>query len=154
MISNLLESGGQSSWWLETWLGEEPDFDEDKQTGPIEVFNPEAVMQWVMKNPEDRAWKILRCLPKTLDESCGGTLTRLFIEAFGDHNDLAESLMGHFWVGGWSGPESAYLARKRDKAREWLSETKSGKTLAWLYRYIEYINQLIAKAEMREEREF
>ena len=92
--------------------------DEDEQTGPIDAFNPEAVMQWVMNVPEDRARIILRCLPKTLDESRGGKLTRLFIEAFDDNNDFAESLMSHFWAGGWSVPDSNYLANKRDKARE------------------------------------
>jgi hypothetical protein len=35
-----------------------------------------------------------------------------------------------------------------------MSEIESGKILAWLYRYIEYLNDLIVHAEMREEREF
>lgn len=104
-------------------------------------------------NPKDRAWKILRCLPKTLDESRGGKLTELFIESFGE-DELGNSLIGHFWTGGWWGPESQYLARKRDKAREWILEIKSGKVLAWLYRYIEYLNQRIPEAELREERGF
>jgi hypothetical protein len=154
LISNILESDERNSWWLETWLGEEFGFDEEKQGGAIEALNPHAVVQWVMKNPGDRAWKILRCLPKTLDETPGGKLTRLFIETFGDDNDLAEDLIGHFWTGGWSWPESEYLARKRDKAREWLSKIKSGKILAWLYRYIEFLNKNIIGAELREEREF
>jgi len=62
--------------------------------------------------------------------------------------------MSHFWTAAWSGPESAYLAGKRDKARGWISEIKAGKILAWLYRYIEHLNDLIARAEMREERGF
>ena len=106
LISNILESDERNSWWLETWLGEEFGFDEEKQGGAIEALNPHAVVQWVMKNPGDRAWKILRCLPKTLDETPGGKLTRLFIETFGDDNDLAEDLIGHFWTGGWSWPRS------------------------------------------------
>jgi hypothetical protein len=154
IISNILESDEKNSWWLETWLGEEFRFDEKKQGGAIEALNPNAVVQWVMKNPGDRAWKILRCLPKTLDESRGGKLTRLFIETFGDDHELAYDLIGHFWTGSWTGPESEHLAWKRDKAREWLSEIKSGKILAWLYRYIEFLNKSIVEAELREEREF
>ena len=52
------------------------------------------------------------------------------------------------------GPESAYRAGQRDKARQWVSEHKSGKVLAWLYRYIECLNSSIAEAELREERDF
>jgi hypothetical protein len=154
MISTILESDKQGSWWMATWLGDEFAFQEEKQhVGPIAVFNPETIMKWLMNDPDKRAWKISRCLPKTLDESRGGKLTKLFIETFGDH-ELGESLMVHFWTGGWTGPESEYLARKRDKAREWVSETKSGKILSWLYRYIEHLNHRIAEAELREEREF
>jgi hypothetical protein len=154
LVSRMLESDEENGWWVSIWLGDEFGFGKEEQhIGPITAFNPESVMKWVMKNPEDRAWKILRCLPKTLDEGRGGKLTRLFIDSFGDH-ELGDSLISHFWTGGWSGPESQYLARKRDKAREWISEIKSGKILAWLYRYIECLNKGIPEAELREEREF
>jgi hypothetical protein len=135
------------------WLGEEFGFDDDKVIGPITAFDAESVVAWVVENPTKRARKLLRCLPKTLDESGGGNLTRLFVETFGD-GELGDHLMSHFWTGGWSGSESAYLVGKRDKAREWVSEIKSGKILAWLHRYIEHLNDLIAQAEMGEEREF
>jgi hypothetical protein len=52
------------------------------------------------------------------------------------------------------GPESAYRAGQRDKARQWISENKSGKVLAWLYRYIEALNRDIEEAELHEERDF
>jgi len=153
IVSKNLEREDERGVWLEMWLGEELSFDDDKVVGPITSFNPEQVMEWVTEDPKKRARKILRCLPKTFDETQGGKLTKLFAETFGD-GELGDSLMSHFWTGGWSGPESAYLAGKRDKARQWVSEIKSGKILAWLYRYIEILNDLIARAEMREERGF
>ncbi len=107
-----------------------------------------------MQDPQNRAWKLIRCLPKTLNEDEGGKLTKLFLEAFGDDEELSGSLIGHFWTGGYSGPESANLERKRDKARQWISETKSGKILSWLYRYIENLTKMIKKAEIEEERRF
>ena len=68
---------------------------------------------------------------------------------------LADDInVGHFWSGGWSGPASAYRAGQRHKARQWVSETRSGKVLAWLYRYIEALNRDIEAAELREERDF
>ena len=153
IISQFLESEDERSWRFEMWLGEELAFGEEGVVGAITVFKPEAVMEWVGRKPDRRASDIFRCLPKTLDENRGGKLTRLFIEQFGD-TELRESLMSYFWIGGWTGPESVYLAGKRDDARKWVSEIKLGKIVAWLYRYIEYLSQLIAKAEMREEREF
>ena len=153
IISKSLELNDKRSTWLEMWLGEEMSFDNDKIVGPIIAFNPDSVITWARENPAKRARTILRCLPKTLDEKRGGKLTRLFIESFGD-GQLGDSLIGHFWTGGWSGPQSAYLAGKRNEARNWVSQIKSGKILEWLYRYIECLNELIAQAEITEEREF
>jgi hypothetical protein len=153
IISKNLESNDERGTWLEMWIGEKFSFDNDKNVGPITVFNPESVIAWAREDPAKRARIILRCLPKTLDEKSGGKLTRLFIESFGE-GQLGNSLMGHFWTGGWSGPYSAYLAGKRNEARNWVSQVKSGKILEWLYRYIAYLNDLIAEAETTEEREF
>ena len=153
IISKNLESNNERSSWLEMWLGEEMSFDNDKIVGPITAFNSESVIAWVKENTAKRARTILRSLPKTLDEGGGGKLTRLFIESFGDGR-LGDFLMGHFRAGGWSGPESAYLAGKRDEARNWVSQIKSAKVLTWLYRYIDCLNDAIAQAETREEREF
>lgn len=153
MISKRLEVRDQSDWWLVSWLGGDSIFNEEERNGPITAFDPEAVMRWITEDPDRRSGKILSCLPTTLDEDHGGKVTKQFIETFGD-NELAEDIIGHFWIGGWSGPESQYLARKRDKARKWISEAKSGKILAWLHRYVEHLNKRIANAELREEREF
>jgi hypothetical protein len=153
IVSRKLELNDQRSVWLQIWVGGGVSFGDAKFAGPVTVFNPESVMGWVRENPEERAQRLLPCLPKTLDENRGGKLTRLFVESFGDRR-LGDSLIGHFWTGGWSGPQSAYLAGKRDEARNWISKIKSGKVLTWLYRYIDYLNDAIAQAETSEEREF
>jgi len=152
IVSKLLES--DETHGLVSWLGDEFGFDDRPQVDAIRHFDPDAIMAWVLQNPETRIRKLLRCLPQTLDEKDGGRLTKLFLEAFGDHEDVADYLIGHFWSGGWMGPESAYRAGQRNKARQWISETRSGKVLAWLYRYIEALNRDIEAAELREEREF
>jgi hypothetical protein len=107
-----------------------------------------------MNDPKTRAFRLIRCLPKTLDENEGGLLTKLFLEEFGDDDKFANSLISHFWGGGWTGPESLYASRQRDKAREWISTTKSGKILSWLHRYIQILNKRIERAELEEERRF
>jgi hypothetical protein len=151
-VSKLLES--DKTHGLVSWLGDEFGFDDRPQGSVIRHFDPDVIMEWVLQNPETRARKLLRCLPKTLDEKDGGKLTKLFLAAFGDHENVADYLIGHFWSGGWTGPESAYRAGQRNKARQWIAEAKSGKVLAWLYRYIEALNRDIEAAELREEREF
>jgi hypothetical protein len=153
MVSWLLESDETHSFGVALWLGVEFGFAECSQAG-VTYFNANMVMVWVLQNPATRARKLLHCLPKTLDENDSGRLTKLFLEAFGDHEEITDSLMAHFWSGGRIGPESAYFSGKRDKARQWISENKSGKVLVWLYRYIEFLNSNIAAAELREERDF
>jgi hypothetical protein len=152
LISNLLETDDYYS--VVSWLGDEFEFENRHSTGAIGFFDPAAVMSWIMNEPTTRARILIRCLPKTLDESEGGLLTRLFLEAFGDDDELAGSLISHFSSGGWTGPESAHLSNMRDKARGWISNTKSGKALSWLYRYIQYLSQRIEQAELEEERRF
>jgi hypothetical protein len=139
---------------MDSLLGDQFGFDDRPQGDAIRHFDPDMIMAWVLQDPETRARKLLRCLPKTLDERDGGKLTKLFLEAFGDHENMADYLIGHFWSGGWTGPESAYHAGQRNKARQRVSETKSGKVLAWLYRSIEALNRNIEAAELRKEREF
>ena len=111
-------------------------------------------MRWIKEDTEQRQWLILKILPKTLDQETGGRLTRLFIEEFCDDDRVAYSLFVHFHMGGWSGPESEYLSRKRDAARQWFKEILSGKIQVWLGKYIDHLNGLIEGSKIREEREF
>jgi hypothetical protein len=152
IVSNLLESDQAHN--IASWLGTEFDFGEQSQGGAIRYFDPDMVMAWVLQNPGTRARKLRSCLPKTLDEKDGGRLTKLFLEAFGDDQEVSEILIGYFLAGSWMGPESAHRAGQRDKARQWVSENTSRKVLAWLYRYIQVLNRDIAEAELREERDF
>jgi hypothetical protein len=143
MVSRLLESDETHSL-VAFWLGDEFGFGEQPQGGAIRHLDPDMLMEWMLQNPEIRVWKLLRCLPKTLDERDGGRITQLFLETFGDHEEVAKELIAYFlWSGGWMGPESAHRAAQRDKARQWVSDHKSGKVLAWLYRYIEYLTRLL-----------
>ncbi len=114
----------------------------------------EKVLRWLKEDPEKRQRLILEILPKTLDQETGGKLTRLFIEEFCDDDRMASSLFVHFHMGGWTGPESDYLSRKRDAARQWLKGISSVKIQVWLGKYIDHLNGLIEGSEIREEREF
>ncbi len=152
IVSGALEKK-DSSHYISSWLGDGFGFDEGPNAGAIRFFDPNLVMSWVLDKPETRARTIASCLPKTLNENEGGLLTRLFLEKFGNDDVLASYLISHFWTGGWTGSESAHFSKKRDKAREWISGTRHGNVLSWLYRYIQDLSEKIEQAELEEERE-
>ena len=137
-------------WLADTGLGDMP---QDMQKENVVNYLPsEAVLRWIKDDPEQRQWWILEILPQTLDQETGGRLTRLFIEEFCDDDRVAYSLFGH--LGGMSLLKSDFLSRKRDDARRWLAEISSVKIQLWLGKYIDYLNDQIKNAKIREEREF
>ncbi|KAB2889826.1 MAG: XRE family transcriptional regulator [Desulfobulbaceae bacterium] len=135
------------------WLGESG-FEDKPKKGPINYLPQEKLIEWTKDDPKERLWIIKELLPKTLDKDNGGLLTTAFIEEFCSDDDTARSLFWHFWTGGWSGPESQYLERKRDSARKWLTQTSSLNVQLWLEKYIDHLSSRIEKAQIDEEREF
>jgi hypothetical protein len=65
IVSKLLESDDRNSFWMLFWLGDENGFEERAVPGAIRFFDPEVVMAWVSRDPENRARRLIRCLPKT-----------------------------------------------------------------------------------------
>jgi len=153
VISEILVSKPDDRRTVIHWLAPIGFEDMSKQS-PVKYLPAEKVLRWLKEDTEKRQWLILEILPKTLDQETGGGLTSLFIEEFCDDDRVAYNLFGHFYTGGWSGPESDYLSRKRDEARQWLTEFSSVKIQSWLGKYIDYLSGLIKDAKIREEREF
>jgi len=153
LVTAHMERDDENGYYVLSWLSDETGFEDDAKGNAIRYFDPNIVMAWIAEKPEKRVRLIRHCLPKTLDIDDGGALTRLFIDTYGDNEDTAH-LISHFWTGGWSGPESAYMMRKRDKARKWVSEIRSDKIQAWLHMYIDALTKGIVTAEIDEERRF
>ena len=152
-ISELLVSEPEKRYKLIHWLGDTGSEDRPKH-GAINHMPAEDIIDWIKADVDGRRRLIQEVLPKTLNENADGRLTRLFIEKFCDDDHVASSLFGLFYTGVWSGPESDYLSRKRDAARQWLSEISSVKIQLWLGKYIDFLNGGIEAAKIREEREF
>lgn len=152
IVARNLDKGEECSWYISSWLEDETDFDEKSTPGAICIFEPETVMRWVKDEPKKRVKIIAGCLPKTLNSNEGGTLTRMFLEEYGDDKKTADRLISHFWSGGWSGPESIYRSKQREVARRWLSEIESPKIRAWLTLYIENLSTIIERRQIDEER--
>ncbi|MDU0460092.1 MAG: hypothetical protein RW306_15305 [Geobacteraceae bacterium] len=154
IVARHLDKGEESSWYISSWLEDETDFGEKDIPGAIRFFEPETVMGWVKEDTKKRVEILAGCLPKSLNSNEGGTLTRMFLEVYGDDKKIANRLISHFYSGGWSGPESIYRSKQREVARQWLSETESPKIRAWLTLYIDYLSTTIEREQIQEERGF
>lgn len=154
VASMLVELRGQTAWRIQRWLGPTFSFGEGSPTGPLILFPMESVLRWIDEELKERAPFMAKAMPKTLDASCGGALTREFLDRYGDDERVRDSLFSHFWAGGWSGPASKHYRRKRDSARGWLENKSSPRVIRWVEDYVEYLGHDIKRAEIEEEREF
>lgn len=156
IVSELLVSESKNRYELVFWLGDTTGFGDSPKHGAIIYMPAQDIINWINADVDVRRWLIQEVLPKTLDEDedTGGQLTRLFIEEFCDDDSITRSLCGHFHMGGWSGPESLYLSKKRDTARRWMSEIPSTKIQVWLGKFIDYLSNRIETSKIQEEREF
>ena len=155
VISEIPASKPEDRWAVFRWLADTGlgDMPQDMQKeNAVNYLPAEEVLRWIKDDPEQRQWLIQEILPQTLDQAKGGRLTRLFIEEFCHDDRVAYSLFGH--LGGMSLLKSDYLSSKRDEARRWLTEISSVKIQSWLGKYIDYLNDQIKDAKIREEREF
>lgn len=151
-VANVLLTGDSHTRFVVThWLGDSG-FEDRPQFGAIRLFPVNQIITWIEQDRDNRLWKIFSALPKTLDDIYGGQLTRLMIEKNEQNENFCNSLCTYFTTGGWSGPESAYLGRKRDEARRWYSEIPSLSVQRWLSKYIDHLSQRITAAEIQEER--
>ena len=153
IVSELLVSESGYRHELKDWLGNYG-FEDATERRAISYMPVGNVIHWIKEDIKSRQRLIQHVLPKTLDMDAGGGLTRLFIEEFCDDDSVGDSLCQHFCRGGRTGPESDYLSRKRDAARQWMSEISSTKIQIWLGKYLEYLDNRIETAKIREEREF
>lgn len=153
-IAAVLDSDRMSSFRLASWLT--GDAFEDRLTGPSPAaFIPsDALIAWIKEDLEKRSLRALELLPRTLDPAMGGATTERYIEEFSKEKRVADGLAAHFWSGGWSGPRSAHLERKRDAARRWLSTATTPNAQSWLSAYISSLSADIESAKIQEEREF
>jgi hypothetical protein len=61
-------------------------------------------------------------------------------------------LSATFGTGGWSGPTSLYLRRRRDKLRKWLAADYAAQVAQWIEAEIENLDRMIEREETNEER--
>ena len=157
VVASALENGA-ISWSISYWLGETQrpgpeSADGGRAPTPIDCFEPRQILDWIAGKAE-RANLIMQSLPKTLEQSRAGDLTRGFIEFFGPKSSQGQDLMGHFDTGVRWGSDSAYYSQRRDAARSWMGVTTSPRVREWLSGFISMLSRMIEEARIREERRF
>jgi len=135
--------------WLKGGLAT---FDEAGPRGTIVDLPLPEILDWIEENPESRAGLIAQACPRTLDDINGGKLTRELLQKYSQYEGVQNGISCNFHSGGWSGPTSAYLKRKRDKFRRWLGAGFEIEVTQWIETEIEYLDQNIEREETQEER--
>ena len=92
-------------------------------------------------------------VPGTLGDEQGGRLTRDLLYRYGQLDGVKSGISATFHSGGWTGPASAYLKRKREKLRRWLAAGFEIEVTQWIENEIEYLDRNIEREEISEERE-
>ncbi|HEY1602614.1 MAG TPA: helix-turn-helix transcriptional regulator [Pirellulales bacterium] len=126
----------------------------DNEPGPIQYIPAHILFSWVDKDANRRGAWLAHVLPKTLDTTVAGRLTRDFVARYGNDRGICGSLNAHFHARSWCGPESAHYRGLREEARDWLVDERNPTVIRWVTRYIEGLTSCIGRAEIDEEREF
>jgi hypothetical protein len=135
--------------WLQGGLWR---FDESEPRGAISYLPLENVLDWIDDEPKYRAQLMAHAAPGTLDDTSGGRLTRELLHRYGHIESVRNIISGTFNSGGWSGPASAHLRRKRDRLRQWLSAGIEPEVCQWIENELEEIDRRIEWEEIDEER--
>ncbi len=125
----------------------------DESPGPIQYIPGKVLFAWVDENVDQRGGWLAHTLPKTLDDSVAGRLTRDFVARYGDNKGIGSSMNAHFNSRGWCGQASDHYRRMRDEARSWLVDEKHPTVIRWVDNYIDGLTYSIERAEVDEERE-
>lgn len=127
-------------------------FDENIPKGAIGDLPILDILEWIEQDSEPRAVLMAHAALRTLDDESGGQLTRQLLYRYGQFEGVRNGISATFHSGGWSGPTSAYLKRKRDKFRQWLAAGFEVEISQWIESEIEYLDRCIVQEEIDEER--
>ena len=127
-------------------------FDERGRKGAVADLPISKVLSWIDQDVEPRAVLMAHATPGTLDIAQGGALTLELLRLYGQLEGVRNGIGAAFNSGGWSGPTSAYLKRKREKLRVWLAAGFDAVVTAWIERELEHLDKSIERELIEEER--
>jgi hypothetical protein len=124
----------------------------DEVPGPIQYVPSALLFNWINVDRERRALWVADILPKTLDASTAGRLTRDFVANYCSDPHVANVLYCQFHCrGGWGNASDRYRTL-RNEAQKWLVGEQDINVIRWTNRYIDGLSDEIKRAEIDEER--
>ncbi|WP_146593613.1 hypothetical protein [Novipirellula galeiformis] len=154
-ITEVLDKHEDGRWAITSWLsGAMTSSWGDSVSGPIQHLPSADIFSWVDVDRDGRSYWLCQALPKTLDKSPAGRLTRDFVARYCDDESDHNSLLSHFRSRSWCGKASENCRKLRDEAREWLKDERDRIVIGWIEDYIESLDHEIEQAEIEEERDF
>jgi hypothetical protein len=139
---------------LLSWLqGGMMRFDQEKNYSPIADLPITEIFLWIEQDIENRAALIAHAAPPTLDDEGGGQLTRELLTRYYSIDGVSNGISAIFHSGGFTGPRSQHLKRKRDMLRTWLSVGFQYEVTQWVEGELDELGQSIEAAEIAEERD-
>lgn len=138
---------------LLSWLkGGLASFHEKGDSAPVNLLPVDSIISWIDIDPVARASLIGHCVPGTLDLEAGGKLLIALIAKYPAIDGVKSGISAAFNSGGWTGPTSLHLKRKREKLRDWLTHGFEFEVTQWIESELEYIDKKIEREEIAEER--
>lgn len=150
LISPDLADGDTRTFWIEQWL-QGSDLFGLVQNGALELFPTELIWRWVEEDPRERAPILASLVPKDL--GADPSYTRELLVRYGSIEGVPEALRGTYLNEGWTGPRSEHFTRRRDHYLGIRNEESDVRVLSWLDEYIGYLEDMIQRARIEEERE-
>ena len=128
-------------------------FDEEETYSPLADLPKTEIFQWIEQDIENRAALIAHAAPRTLDDEGGGQLTRELLTRYSLVDGVSNGISAIFQSGGFTGPRSQHLKRRRDKLRTWLSARFQYEVTRWIENELDDLDQSIEAADINEERD-
>jgi hypothetical protein len=145
----------ERAFGIQHWLGDSGHrLAGDDGPGLIQFAPADKVFGWVDGSVEERGRWLASALPKALDHTPAGRLTRDFLARYGKNESLSSTLSCHFHARSWCGSASAFYRKLREQAREWLVGEKNQTVVRWVENYIDGLGYDIQRSEIEEERRF
>ncbi len=150
LISAALGRRDTNTFWIAQWLHGSDMFGL-AQRGALELFPPEIVWEWIEEAPGQRAPILASLVPKDL--GAHSSYTRQLLVEYGDEESVRRALHMTYRNEGWTGSESEHFSARRDHFLEIRTEETDVRVLNWLDEHIEYLEDLVRRARIKEERD-
>jgi hypothetical protein len=147
------DAEGRSRFGIQHWLADGGHrLHGDDAAGPIQAVPHGTLFAWVEQNVEDHGYWLIGALPKTMDRSPSGRLTREFLARYGANEEFSVELRHRFLSRAWCGQANDHYRALRTQAHEWLVGESNRLVIRWIEDYVDSLSAYIERAEIDEER--